>query len=99
LKQGIALDELHSAVFARKSLIIMGTLFFAIISVAIALHLPNQFKSRSTLIINTQSSGGLFSLAGSLGGLAGMAGIQLGRMGEGSNPLVVAKSWQAFLGS
>lgn len=88
LKQDIALDELFRAVFARKGLIIIGTLFFAIISVAIALHLPNQFKSKSTLIINTQSSGGLSSLAGSLGGLAGMAGIQLGGVGEGSNPLI-----------
>lgn len=98
-KQDISLSELLSAIFSGKLKIIVGTVVFAILSVAIALYLPNQYKSKSTLIINFESSGGLSSLAGSLGGLAGVAGISLGGGQENTNPLIAKEliTSQAFI--
>lgn len=98
-KQDIALSELITAILSGKIKIIVGTLIFAMLSVAFALYLPNQYKSKSTLIINSESSGGLASLAGSLGGLAGMAGINLGAGQENNNPLIAKEliRSQAFI--
>jgi uncharacterized protein involved in exopolysaccharide biosynthesis len=98
-KQDISLSELITAILSGKIKIIVGTIIFALISVAIALYLPNQYKSKSTLIVNSESSGGLASLAGSLGGLAGMAGINLGGGQENSNPLIAKEliKSQAFI--
>jgi uncharacterized protein involved in exopolysaccharide biosynthesis len=98
-KQDISLSELITAILSGKIKIIVGTFVFAMLSVAFALYLPNQYKSKSTLIVNSESSGGLASLAGNLGGLAGMAGINLGGGQESSNPLIakeLVKS-QAFI--
>jgi len=98
-KEDISLSELISAIYSGKIKVIVGTIIFAILSVALALYLPNQYKSKSTLIINSESSGGLSSLAGSLGGLAGMAGISLGGGQENTNPLIAKEliTSQAFI--
>ena len=98
-KQDIALSELITAILSGKIKIIVGTMIFAMLSVAYAVYLPNQYKSRSTLIINSESSGGLSSLAGSLGGLAGMAGINLRGGKENNNPLIAKELMksQAFI--
>lgn len=98
-KQDISLVELVNVLLAGKFKILAGTLLFAIVSVAIALYLPNQYKSKSTLVINVESSGGLASLAGSLGGLAGMAGINLGGGQDNINPLIARElvTSQAFI--
>jgi uncharacterized protein involved in exopolysaccharide biosynthesis len=87
-KQDISLSELFQALYQGKLTIILGSLSFAILSVAISLYLPNQYMSKATLIINTESSSKLASMAGNLSGLAGMAGINLGAGQEGSNPLI-----------
>ena len=47
-KQDIALSELITAILSGKIKIIVGTLIFAMLSVAFALYLPNQYKSKST---------------------------------------------------
>lgn len=97
-KQDISLAELMTAILKGKVTIFVGTVFFAILSVAIALYLPNQYKSKATLIINSENNGSLSSLAGGLGGLAGMAGINL-NSGKDNNPLIakeLVKS-QAFI--
>jgi LPS O-antigen subunit length determinant protein (WzzB/FepE family) len=88
IKQDISLTELIQAVYQGKLIIVIGSICFVLLSIAIALYLPNQYKSTATLIINTESSSKLASLAGSLGGLAGAAGINLGTGQEDSNPLI-----------
>lgn len=98
-RQEISISELFSALYKAKLSVIIGTLLFAILSVAIALSLPNKYKSRATLIVNSQSSGGLASLAGSLGGLAGMAGINLSGGQDNVNPMIARElvTSQAFI--
>lgn len=98
-RQEISISDLFSALYKAKLSVIIGTLLFAILSVAIALSLPNKYKSRATLIVNSQSSGGLASLAGSLGGLAGMAGINLSGGQDNVNPMIARElvTSQAFI--
>ncbi|WP_181901700.1 Wzz/FepE/Etk N-terminal domain-containing protein [Thalassotalea euphylliae] len=98
-RQEISLSELFSALWQGKLTIVIGALFFALLSVAIALYLPNQYKSKTTLIINTESTSKLASLAGGLGGLAGIAGINLGSGQDGANPLIAKElvTSQAFI--
>ncbi|NMP32959.1 LPS O-antigen length regulator [Thalassotalea sp. M1531] len=97
-KQDISLSEIFHVLFKAKLLIVLGTLVFAAISVAFSMYLPNQYKSKATIIINTESSSKLASLAGNLSGLAGMAGISLGKQ-DSSNPLIAKElvSSQKFI--
>ncbi|WP_394134988.1 Wzz/FepE/Etk N-terminal domain-containing protein [Shewanella algae] len=75
----IDLRELFSVIWQGKWLIAGVTLVFAIASVAIALMLPNIYKSEALLApaSEEQGAGGLAGLASQFGGLASMAGINL----------------------
>lgn len=73
----IDLRELFSAIWRGKWLVLACTAIFAVASVAIALYLPNIYKSEVLLAPadDQQQSGGL---VGQFGGLASLAGINLG---------------------
>lgn len=79
----IDLRELFSVIWQGKWLIAGITLVFAVVSVAIALMLPNIYKSEALLApaSEEQGAGGLAGLASQFGGLASMAGINLGGKG------------------
>lgn len=81
----IDLRELFSVVWAGKWLIIRITTIFAIAAVVIALMMPNIYKSEALLApaSDKQGGGGLSALAGQFGGLASLAGINLGGGGSG----------------
>jgi capsular polysaccharide biosynthesis protein len=72
----IDLRELIKVLWQGKLWIIGTTFIAAIISVAIALSLPNIYRAEALLATN-EGGGGLSSLASQYGGLAGLAGIQL----------------------
>ncbi|MBW8185196.1 Wzz/FepE/Etk N-terminal domain-containing protein [Shewanella nanhaiensis] len=75
----IDLRELFSVIWQGKWLIIAITTVFAIGSVIFALIQPNIYKSEALLApASEEQSGGLSALAGQFGGLASMAGINLG---------------------
>ena len=75
----IDLIELWHALWRRKILIILTTLFGAGIAVAIALWLPNIYTSTAKLAPSEeQQGGGLSALASQFGGLASLAGVSLG---------------------
>ncbi|MCL1141554.1 Wzz/FepE/Etk N-terminal domain-containing protein [Shewanella gaetbuli] len=76
----IDLRELFSVIWQGKWLIIAITAVFAFGSVIFALSQPNMYKSEALLAPADaeQSGGGLAALAGQFGGLASMAGINLG---------------------
>jgi len=93
----IDLAELWSAIWSGKWLIVAITSVFAIVSVLYALSLPNEYKSTAILAPASQSgAGGLSKLAGQFGGLASLAGINLGG-GGGEDKSVIAmeiiKTW------
>jgi len=75
----IDLREFFSAVWAGKWLIVGVTSVFAIASVVIALMLPNIFKSEALVApASAEQQGGIGALASQFGGLASMAGLNLG---------------------
>lgn len=76
----IDLKELWNVIWQGKWKIIFITMMFSIASVFYAISLPNIYKSEALLMPNSQDqqNGGLGALAGQFGGLASLAGINLG---------------------
>ncbi|MBS3798483.1 Wzz/FepE/Etk N-terminal domain-containing protein [Pseudoalteromonas sp. BDTF-M6] len=75
----IDLKELFLALWQGKWIIIGTTLVAAVIAVVYALSLPNIYKSEALLApAEDNQSGGLSGLAGQFGGLASLAGVNLG---------------------
>jgi uncharacterized protein involved in exopolysaccharide biosynthesis len=76
----IDLAELWRAIWAGKFTIIIISMLFAIASVFFALSKPNIYKASAILApaASEGGAGGLGALAGQFGGLASMAGINLG---------------------
>ncbi|MRX27159.1 Wzz/FepE/Etk N-terminal domain-containing protein [Kangiella sp. HZ709] len=93
----IDLRELFSIILKGKWIVIAITLFCTMASVALALYLPNEYKASAVVQPNNSSGSGgkLASLAGQFGGLASLAGINIG--GNESTDAVIAmevmKSW------
>ncbi|MGR5410973.1 Wzz/FepE/Etk N-terminal domain-containing protein [Vibrio sp. PNB22_8_1] len=75
----IDLRELFGALWKGKWIIIATTFIFAVGAVLYALSLPNIYKSDALLApAESSSGGGLSKMAGQLGGLAALAGVNLG---------------------
>ncbi|MGI2259743.1 Wzz/FepE/Etk N-terminal domain-containing protein [Shewanella sp. GXUN23E] len=87
----IDLRELFSVIWQGKWLIIAITTVFAIGSVIFALSQPNIYKSEALLAPaeSESSGGGLAALAGQFGGLASIAGINLGGGGADKSQLAI----------
>jgi uncharacterized protein involved in exopolysaccharide biosynthesis len=80
----VDLRELFKILWRGKWIIIATTFVFAIGSVIYALSLPNIYKADALLSpAESSSGGGLSKMAGQLGGLAALAGVNLGA-GESS---------------
>lgn len=78
----IDLRELFSVIWQGKWLIIGITAIFAIASVAFAILQPNIYKSEALLApASEEQGGGLSALASQFGGLASLAGVNLGGKG------------------
>ena len=75
----IDLRELFGVLWAGKWLIVGVTTAAAIMAVVIAIMLPNIYRAEALLAPNQdQGAGGLAALASQYGGLASLAGINLG---------------------
>lgn len=85
----VSLSELLQALYKSKFTIIFITALFAVSSVIIAINIPNLYKSETKLIASSESTANLSSIAGSLGGLASMAGLSLG--GESGEKSLIAR--------
>jgi uncharacterized protein involved in exopolysaccharide biosynthesis len=85
----IDLRELWNVIWAGKWIIVGVTFLFAVASVVYALSLPNMYKSEALLApAEENSGGGLAGMAGQLGGLASLAGVNL--KGTGNNKTALA---------
>lgn len=87
--QDISIAELYKMVWTRRSLIIKVCVVFIVIGVIYALTAPKEWQSGTVLLPEAQSSSGI----GSLGNLAGLAGINLSGIAggeEGINPELYA---------
>ncbi|KPH90394.1 lipopolysaccharide biosynthesis protein [Pseudoalteromonas undina] len=76
----IDLRELFTAIWQGKWIIVIITALFASASVYYAVNLPNIYKSEALLAPAEQDKAG--GLAGQLGGLASLAGVNLGANGN-----------------
>ena len=75
----IDLRELFTVIWQGKLIVIALTILFAVASVFYAISLPNVYKSEALLApAEAQQQGGLGALAGQFGGLASLAGVNLG---------------------
>jgi len=93
----IDLLELFKALWRGKWWILLTTITGAGIAVAIAIWLPNVYRAEALLAPSAeQQGGGLGALAGQFGGLASLAGINLGGGGADKTGIAieVAKSRQ-----
>ena len=93
----IDLRELARAIWQGKWLILCITAIFAVSSVFYALSIPDEYKSTAILApASTSSSSSLSKLAGQFGGLASLAGVNLGG-GGGADKTTIAielmKTW------
>ncbi|TMP54712.1 Wzz/FepE/Etk N-terminal domain-containing protein [Pseudoalteromonas sp. S1612] len=84
----IDLRELFTAIWQGKWTIIIITALFAVASVIYAINQPNIYKSEALLAPAEEQQGGLGALAGQFGGLASLAGVNLG--GGSSNKAQLA---------
>ncbi|NRF63971.1 Wzz/FepE/Etk N-terminal domain-containing protein [Vibrio coralliilyticus] len=75
----IDLRELFLALWRGKWVILVSTMVFAIGGVLFALSQPNTYRASATLVAaNDEKSGGLAAMASQFGGLASLAGINVG---------------------
>ena len=76
----INLGELWSVIWAKKLTVIFISFIFAVTSIYFAISQPNIYKASAILapVSDEGGAGGLSALAGQFGGLASMAGINLG---------------------
>lgn len=85
----IDLRELFAVIWQGKWIIIAITALFAVASVFYAINQPNIYKSEALLApAEQEGGGGLSALAGQFGGLASLAGVNLG--GGSSNKAQLA---------
>jgi LPS O-antigen subunit length determinant protein (WzzB/FepE family) len=97
----IDLTELLSVLWQGKWIIITGVFLFSVLSIAYALHQPNTYKSEVLLSpAEEPQNGGIGGLAGQFGGLASLAGVNLGSSTNNKTQLAIEilKSRQ-FIGS
>lgn len=88
--EDINLSEVFKALWKGKWLIIATTFVFAVCSVLLALKLPNIYKADTLLApAEISNSGGLSKMAGQLGGLAALAGVNLGGSDSSQTDLAV----------
>lgn len=91
----IDLRELFSVIWAGKKLIAAVTSLFAIVAVIYALSLANEYKSYAVVAPAESGGSALGNMAGQLGGLASLAGINIGS-GENNETLEAMEIMQSW---
>lgn len=93
----VDLRELFRTLWGGKWFIAGVTALSAMVSVAVALWLPNEYKATAVFTpASTSSASSLSRLAGQFGGLAALAGVNLGANSDGEKTVAameLIKSW------
>jgi uncharacterized protein involved in exopolysaccharide biosynthesis len=85
----IDLRELFSVLWASRILLVIVSLAFTATSVICALVTPNQYQATALLAPAQQNSGGLSSALSQFGGLASLAGIDIGGNQDGDTRIAL----------
>jgi len=79
-EQEADLRDVLGMIWRGKWIVMFSAAVFAVLSVIVALSLPNIYQSEVTLAPTEEASGGgMAQMAGQLGGLASLAGVNLGQ--------------------
>jgi LPS O-antigen subunit length determinant protein (WzzB/FepE family) len=91
----VSLGELFVILWQGKKIIIAVTLLFAFASVFYALSVPNQYRATAVVAPAQSDGGGLSGALGQLGGLASLAGVNIGGSDGGETQIAqqIMKSW------
>jgi LPS O-antigen subunit length determinant protein (WzzB/FepE family) len=93
----IDFNELFSTFLSRKKTIASITLLSAILAIIISLQIPNQYQAKAVVAPSKSQNSSLSSILSSqVGGLASIAGINLGGSEVTSEPqiaLAIIRSW------
>ena len=91
----INVQKVLALIWQGKKLIISITTVFAFISVIYALSIPNEYRATTVLAPAQDQSGGLTGVLGQLGGIASLAGVNIGpgKSSESQIAQEVMKSW------
>ena len=90
----IDIKELFNKILDQKRVILIISAFFTLIGIITALKTPNIYSASSTFITNNNSP----SANGNLGGLASLAGINLGNM-QANNSEIPPKLYSKLISS
>ena len=95
----LSLIDLWNIVWKRKWPWLTFGPLFAVIGIFYALKQPEIFRAEATLVPNSEErgGGGLAALAGQFGGLASMAGINVGGGGSTETAIATLKSRQFLM--
>ncbi len=89
----IDLGELFAKLWARKGLIALLTFAAALIGVGIALALPVIYKADALVSpVSSEDGGGLAAMASQFGGLAALAGVNVGSGGKKNEAIATLNS-------
>lgn len=93
--QEIDLVDIARAIWSGKWLIIVITTVFTLLSVQYAKSVPDEYKSSALLVPVSASESSLTKLAGRLGGVASLGGINLGQSGNNNavHAIELMASW------
>lgn len=86
----IALSDLIKVLFSYKIIIFCCVVVSALASILLAMHLPNKYVSEVSLVIADDNNDTFGSVTSQIGGLAGLAGINLSA-GQGAKNALIAK--------
>ena len=89
----VRLLDLWRAVWNGKWLIVLSSIAFAMLAIAMSFLITPQYRSQAVLSpVGSSGGGGLASLAGQFGGLASLAGITLGAEDNVAESIAILKS-------
>ncbi|MEH6825211.1 MAG: Wzz/FepE/Etk N-terminal domain-containing protein [Motiliproteus sp.] len=95
----IDLLELWRALWQGKLLIIALTALFTVAAVVIALQMTNIYRAEALLAPVDEKQGGLSAMANQFGGLAALAGVNLGSTGGKTATAIATLKSRAFIDS
>ena len=93
----LTVGDFIASIMKDKWLILFLTTAFSIVFLVLALYLPNKYKSDILLMPVTEQESNLAGLSSQLGGLASMAGINLGEQSNKTDLAIATLKSRTFL--
>jgi len=93
----LTVGDFIASIIKDKWLVLFVTTTFSIVFIALALYLPNKYKSDILLMPVTEQESNLAGLSSQLGGLASIAGINLGGQSDKTDLAIATLKSRTFL--